>query len=155
MLKTVEETIAPFVDHLMHHLSGGFEEDCFILMTSFIRHFKNVGKYVLEMYKLIPLFFYKQYKGRFGHSFQALQLFIYYGSDLLCQSKALLREIMEMCFFSMKLNSDIDSCEGVYLLHSVILSTGKCLPEQTIVFIFQQIEKKLLKERITKNLRHA
>lgn len=59
MLKTIEETIAPFVDHLMHHLSGGFEEDCFILMTSFIRHFKSAGKYVLEMYKLIPLFFYK------------------------------------------------------------------------------------------------
>lgn len=60
-----------------------------------------------------------------------------------------------MCLFSMKLNSDIDSCEGVYLLHSVILSTGKFLQEQAIVVIFQQIEKKLMKERISKNLRHA
>lgn len=51
----------------------------------------------------------------------------------------MLREVMEMCLFSLKLNSDTDSCEGVYLLHSVILSTGKGLPEQTKVVIFQQI----------------
>lgn len=57
--KTVEETIAPFVEHLTRHYLGGFEEDCFILMTTFIKHSKKVGKFVMEMYKLIPLFFYK------------------------------------------------------------------------------------------------
>jgi hypothetical protein len=98
-------------------------------MSSFIKHSKRVSNFVLEMYHIIPLVFYKQYHGRFGHSFETLQLFIFYGKDILLAKRNILQEIIEMCLFSMKLPEDVDSCEGIFLLQSLILSLGNSLNE--------------------------
>lgn len=48
------------------------------------------------MFEIIPKIFYNQYACRFGHSFHTLQLFIYYGSDVLNNNLAAVQAIIEM-----------------------------------------------------------
>jgi hypothetical protein len=71
--------------------------------------------------------FYKQYNCRFGQAFQAIQLLIYYGQHLLVNRKGMLEEIIQMCMHSMKLDHEVDSCEGVLLLHSLVMSVGNSI----------------------------
>jgi hypothetical protein len=52
-------------------------------MTSFIQNSQKISNFIVGLFQLIPSIFYGQYKGKFGHSFQAMQMLIYYGKNVL------------------------------------------------------------------------
>lgn len=62
-------------------------------MAMLIQSRKAVSNFALEIYRIITLVFYKEYQGRFGLSFHALQLLIYYGSATLTLKKDILRQM--------------------------------------------------------------
>ena len=48
------------------------------------------------MFEIIPKIFYGQYACRFGQAFHTIQLFIYYGSDVLRNSMNAIEAIIKM-----------------------------------------------------------
>jgi len=50
-----------------------------MLMSAFIGKSHQVTQNQLKMFEIIPKVFYNQYKAVFGHSFETMQTFIYYG----------------------------------------------------------------------------
>lgn len=83
LMKTLESVINHLVDYLSIFKTIDFEEDCFLLMVSFIKHSQKISKFIIALFRLIPSHFYGQYAGKFAHSFQALQWFIFYGRSTL------------------------------------------------------------------------
>lgn len=83
LMPTLERILGTCVDYLRNNRKLGFEEDYFLLMASFIQRFEKITGLVLALFRLIPNIFYGDYNGSFGHSFQVLQMLIYYGRDAL------------------------------------------------------------------------
>lgn len=52
------------------------------------------------MFEIIPKIFYGQYNCRFGQAFHTIQLFIYYGSDILKSSYKAIEAIVNMSITS-------------------------------------------------------
>lgn len=52
------------------------------------------------MFEIVPKIFYGQYSCRFGQAFHTIQLFIYYGSDILRSSLAAVQAIIGMSLSS-------------------------------------------------------
>jgi len=55
-------------------------------MSSFISKSKSVTQSELVMFEIIPRLFYTQYERRFGHAFETLHIFIFYGSGILASA---------------------------------------------------------------------
>ena len=96
----------------------------------------------LKMFEIIPKIFYNQYMGIFGHSFQTMQVFIFYGFSILKEYPAAIQSIVHMGLTSLshtkyktKLLSESDNCEGVLLLQSLIIQCGLSINNQ----IYQEI----------------
>ena len=53
-----------------------------------------------KMFEIIPKIFYNQYFCRFGQAFHTIQLFIYYGSDILRMAFPAVKAIVEMAMTS-------------------------------------------------------
>ena len=72
------------------------------MMTSFIRKSKAVTQNQLIMFDIIPKLFYNAYNRLFLESFETLQVFILYGSDLLAGAHQAMNIIIDMCIVSME-----------------------------------------------------
>lgn len=71
-----------------------------IIRSSFIEKGKKVTVNQQKMFEIIPRIFKNQYNCRFGQSFHAIQLFIYYGSDVLSQNYPAIESIVDMSLIS-------------------------------------------------------
>jgi hypothetical protein len=101
--QTLEDIISRLVFYLESNRHLDFEEDCFILMAAFIRHSSAISQFVLSLFELIPPIVYGQYQGKFGHSFQALQMVLYHGSSsFFTDNPQVTRKILEMSLYSLQ-----------------------------------------------------
>jgi hypothetical protein len=83
------------------------------------------------MFEIIPKIFYGHYKAVFGHSFETMQTFIYYGKDILKTAPAAINSIIHMgltSIFSKEYKNrkllESDNCEGALLIQSLIIACG-------------------------------
>lgn len=83
------------------------------------------------MFEIVPKIFYGQYCCRFGQAFHTIQLFIYYGSDVLRNSFNAIEAIVRMALTSItqteykkKPIGECENCEGVLILQSLIVKCG-------------------------------
>lgn len=61
---------------------------------------KRVTENQQKMFEIIPKIFYGQYNCRFGQAFHTIQLFIFYGSDVLKNAFPAIEAIVKMCVTS-------------------------------------------------------
>ena len=72
-----------------------------MMLTSFINLSKQITNNQLIMFDIIPKLFYSTYHKNFGHSFETLQIFIYYGGEILKSNPAAVKAMIEMGITSM------------------------------------------------------
>lgn len=53
------------------------------------------------MFEIIPKLFYTQYEHRFGHAFETLHMFIYYGNVILASAPQAIKSIIDMAVCNM------------------------------------------------------
>ena len=53
------------------------------------------------MFEYIPKIFYNKYEYTFGHAFNTLHIFMFYGKDILSSAPIAMKEILKMCKASM------------------------------------------------------
>ena len=100
-------------------------------MSSFIKKAEAVTQNQLVMFEIIPKLFYNQYDHMFAHSFETLQIFMFYGSNILGGAPQAMKMIIEMGINGMdtiktkkRTKNEAENCEGVLILHSLMLSCG-------------------------------
>lgn len=83
------------------------------------------------MFEIIPKIFYGQYNCRFGQAFHTIQLFTYYGSEILKSSFNAIEAIVKMCITSItqkeynkKPIGENESCEGALILQTLVTKCG-------------------------------
>lgn len=102
------------------------------------------------MFDIIPKLFYSSYNRQFGHSFETLQIFINYGGEILKNSPQAIRTIIEMSIASLtaveekgRRRTEADNCEGVILLHSLMLACGKTFDAEMWLVVATNLHKRL------------
>jgi len=88
------------------------------------------------MFEIVPKIFYGQYYCRFGQAFHTIQLFIYYGSNVLRDSFNAVDAIVRMCLTSIshteykkKPIGECENCEGALILQSLVVKCGDIFPK--------------------------
>ena len=71
------------------------------MLTAFIRKSKQITHNQLIMFDIIPKLFYSTYDKQFGHAFETLQIFIFYGGQILTSNLQAMKSIIEMTGASM------------------------------------------------------
>jgi hypothetical protein len=149
LIGEIEEAILP----LLPFADGekfDYEENIFMMMSSFIRKAEKITQNQLQMFDIIPKLFYSTYHRQFGHSFETLQIFINYGGDILNNSPQAIRTIIEMAIGSFtaeeekgRRRTEADNCEGVILLHSLMLACGKTFDAEMWMVVATSLHKRL------------
>ena len=72
-----------------------------MMLSSFIKKSKSITQNQLIMFDIIPKLFYSSYHKQFGHAFETLQFFIFYGGQILAGNIQAIKTIIEMAVTSM------------------------------------------------------
>jgi hypothetical protein len=103
-----------------------------------------------KMFEIVPKIFYGQYECKFGQAFHTIQLFIYYGSQILKSSPRAIQVIVDMTLTSItqteykkKPVGEIENCEGTLILQSLVAKCGDVFSKEMWTAILKAIFSRL------------
>jgi hypothetical protein len=129
LIAPIEAEVLKLQKYLQKPEEVDFEEDFLLLCTSFIKKCKKITANQLSLFECFSKIF-ERYGYTFGHMFETMSYFIFYGSDILKGSPNAVDYAVQICIKSVMLPespkaNEADQCQGALLLQSLIICSSE------------------------------
>lgn len=150
LIPEIEVLINPLLPFIDEKFELDYEENILMMMSSFIKRAQAVTQNQLNMFDIIPRLFYNQFDHMFIFSFETLQIFMFYGSNILSAAPQAMQTIIDMGVASMntiqgktRRHNEAENCEGVLIIQSLILSCGNSFTYEMWMGIIKAVTRRL------------